>query len=58
MMLKGELGKLVEIMAALRRESGCPWDREQTQKSLKPFLVEETYEVLEAIDEGNPEKIR
>jgi len=52
------LEKLIEIMAALRRENGCPWDREQTQQSLKPFLVEETYEVLEAIDEGNPEKVK
>ena len=58
MMSKGELEKLIEIMAALRRENGCPWDREQTQQSLKPFLVEETYEVLEAIDEGNPEKVK
>ena len=45
-------------MAALRGENGCPWDREQTRDSLKPFLVEETYEVLEALDEGDPEKIK
>ena len=45
-------------MTALRGEKGCPWDKEQTRESLKPFLVEETYEVLEAIDEGDPEKIR
>ncbi len=51
------LKKLMEIMEALRGEKGCPWDREQTRESLKPFLIEETYEVLEAIDEGNPEKI-
>jgi tetrapyrrole methylase family protein/MazG family protein len=57
-MSKGELEKLVEVMAALRRENGCPWDREQTQQSLKPFLLEETYEALEAIDEGDPEKIK
>lgn len=50
--------KLVDIMAALRSENGCPWDREQTRDSLKPFLVEETYEVLEALDEGNPEIIK
>jgi tetrapyrrole methylase family protein/MazG family protein len=50
--------KLIEIMAALRSEDGCPWDREQTRESLKPFLVEETYEVIEAIDEGEPGKIR
>jgi len=58
MMPKSEFEKLVDIMAALRGEKGCPWDREQTRESLKPFLVEETYEVLEAIDEGNPEKIK
>lgn len=50
--------KLVEIMASLRGENGCPWDKEQTRESLKPFLVEETYEVIEAIDEGKPDKIR
>jgi MazG family protein len=41
----------VEIMATLRGPAGCPWDREQTLDSLKPFVLEETYEVLEAIDE-------
>jgi tetrapyrrole methylase family protein/MazG family protein len=50
--------KLLDIMSALRSENGCPWDREQTRESLKPFLVEETYEVLEALDEGEPENIK
>ncbi len=50
--------RLVDIMASLRGEKGCPWDKEQTRESLKPFLVEETYEVLEAIDEDQPEKIK
>ncbi|MFN3480419.1 MAG: nucleoside triphosphate pyrophosphohydrolase [Thermodesulfovibrionales bacterium] len=50
--------RLIEIMASLRGEKGCPWDKEQTRESLKPFLVEETYEVLEAIDEEDPEKIK
>jgi tetrapyrrole methylase family protein/MazG family protein len=50
--------KLLDIMARLRSEKGCPWDKEQTRESLKPFLIEETYEVLEAIDENNPEKIK
>lgn len=58
MMAESEFEKLVAIMTALRGEKGCPWDKEQTKESLKPFLVEETYEVLEAIDEGNPEKIK
>lgn len=52
------LKKLVDIMAALRSEKGCPWDREQTRDSLKPFLVEETYEVMEALDEGSTETIK
>jgi tetrapyrrole methylase family protein/MazG family protein len=47
---------LVEIMHRLRK--GCPWDRKQTRDSLKPFLVEECYEVIEAIDEGDPAKIK
>ncbi|MCE5194156.1 MAG: nucleoside triphosphate pyrophosphohydrolase [Nitrospiraceae bacterium] len=50
--------KLVEIMSALRAENGCPWDKEQTRASLRPFLLEETYELLEALDEDNPEKIK
>lgn len=50
--------KLLDIMSALRSERGCPWDKEQTRESLKPFLIEETYEVLEALDEGDPEKIK
>lgn len=57
-MQKSEFQKLIDIMSALRGENGCPWDKEQTRESLKPFLVEETYEVLEAIDEGNPERIK
>src|SRR5436305_3784662 len=42
--------QLLEIMATLRSPDGCPWDREQTIDTLKPFVLEETYEVLEAID--------
>jgi tetrapyrrole methylase family protein/MazG family protein len=53
-----DLNKLIEIMAAPRGEKGCPWDREQTRESLKPFIVEEAYEVLEAIDEKNSEAIK
>lgn len=52
------LSRLVEIMALLRSERGCPWDREQTHQSLKTCAIEETYEVLEAIDSGNPDKLR
>src|SRR5712692_7507629 len=45
-----EFTRLIEIMATLRGPNGCPWDREQTIDTLKPFVLEETYEVLEAID--------
>ena len=45
--------RLVEIMATLRGPTGCPWDREQTSDTLKPYLVEETYEVLEALEAKN-----
>jgi tetrapyrrole methylase family protein / MazG family protein len=54
----GNLDRLVEIMATLRSEQGCPWDREQTHRSLKPYAIEETYEVLEAIDSGSPDKLK
>lgn len=49
---------LLEIMARLRGPGGCPWDREQTPTTLKPFLVEETYEVLEAIESGSAAAVR
>jgi MazG family protein len=42
--------RLIELMAQLRAPGGCPWDREQTFDSIKPYLLEETYEVLDAID--------
>ena len=45
-----EFTRLVEIMATLRGPDGCPWDREQTIDSLKPFVLEDSYEVIEAID--------
>lgn len=44
---------LIRIMATLRGPDGCPWDREQTLASLRPFLLEETYEALEALDRGD-----
>ena len=44
------IGRLLDIVARLRAPGGCPWDREQTLASLRPFVLEETYEVLEAID--------
>lgn len=50
-----EFDRLVEIIKRLRGEGGCPWDREQTLETLKPCLMEETCEVLEAMDEGGEE---
>jgi tetrapyrrole methylase family protein / MazG family protein len=50
--IKNSFAKLVEIMAELRSERGCPWDKEQTYESLRQYLLEETFEVLELIDEA------
>lgn len=55
---KMDFNELLAIMAALRSERGCPWDKEQTADSLKPFILEETYEVLEAIDEAQPDALK
>ena len=49
--------RLLDIMRALRAPDGCPWDREQTHASLRPFVLEETYEVLEAIEGGTPAQL-
>ncbi|MBI1821844.1 MAG: nucleoside triphosphate pyrophosphohydrolase [Nitrospirae bacterium] len=48
---------LIKIMSRLRGEKGCPWDRQQTHDSLKPYLIEESYEVLEAIDLKDPKHL-
>ena len=50
--------RLVEIMRRLRAPGGCPWDREQTFDSIKPFLLEETYEVMDAIDRRDWSELR
>ena len=50
--------KLTEIVDTLMGENGCPWDKVQTRESLKPYLVEEVYETLEALDGNNPEEIK
>ena len=50
--------RLLDIMHSLRGPSGCPWDREPTTTSLKPYLIEEAYEVLEAVESGRPEALR
>jgi tetrapyrrole methylase family protein/MazG family protein len=51
---QGSFDSLLRIVAKLRSPEGCPWDREQTHESLKPYVVEEAYEVVEAIDQGHP----
>ncbi|MEW8979488.1 MAG: nucleoside triphosphate pyrophosphohydrolase [Symbiobacterium sp.] len=48
------LDPLVEVMARLRAPDGCPWDREQSHASLRRYMLEEAYEVVEAIDQGDP----
>ena len=49
---------IFEVVHRLRAPGGCPWDREQTHESLRPYLLEETYELLEAIDSGDDAKMR
>src|SRR5882672_8787655 len=56
--MREEFARLVEIVATLRSPEGCPWDREQTIDSLKPYVLEETYEVVEAIDRGDHAGLR
>ena len=50
--------RLVELMAILRSPSGCAWDRQQTLESLRPFVIEETYEVIDAIDRRDVDALR
>ena len=51
-------GKFLETVSTLRSPDGCPWDREQTPSSMRYHLVEETYEIIEAIDENDAEHVR
>ena len=51
------VSRIYEIMAKLRSPSGCPWDLKQTHESLKPYLLEEAYEVLDAIDSNDPAQL-
>jgi MazG family protein len=53
-----EFEKLLSLMALLRSPEGCPWDRKQTMSSLRPFILEEAYELVEAIHQGEPGGIR
>jgi len=54
---KYSFSDLLEIIKILRGENGCPWDREQTHESIKKYLIEETYEVLEVIDLGDKKRV-
>ena len=56
--MTAEFKKLTEIVNTLMGENGCPWDKVQTRESLKPYLIEEAYETLEALDGNNPEEIK
>jgi tetrapyrrole methylase family protein/MazG family protein len=53
----GSFSDLVSLFARLRAPGGCPWDRAQSHKTLKPYLIEEAYEVVEAIEEDDPAKL-
>ena len=55
--MREEFVQLIETVAKLRGPGGCPWDREQTHESLKRYAIEETYEVVEAIESGDPKKL-
>lgn len=58
MRTNNQLESLVELMARLRSPEGCPWDREQTFASLGPMLIEEAYELLDAVEAGDWEELR
>src|SRR6266478_401723 len=53
-----QFARLVDIMAALRSPEGCPWDRDQTLRSLAQFVLEEAYEVVDAIERNDLEALR
>src|SRR5437868_9617331 len=52
------IGAIFEVVHRLRAPNGCPWDAEQTHESLRPYLLEETYEVLEALDASDDAELR
>jgi XTP/dITP diphosphohydrolase len=52
------LNRLVDTMATLRGPGGCPWDAEQTHESLVPYVIEEVYELVEALEAGSPEDVK
>ncbi|MCP4373738.1 MAG: nucleoside triphosphate pyrophosphohydrolase [Deltaproteobacteria bacterium] len=54
---KTSLEELIRLIKTLRGENGCPWDKEQTPETLAVYLVEEVYELLDAIESGNPQQV-
>ena len=54
---QSKLDELIEVMAVLRAPGGCPWDAEQTHESLIKYLIEETYELIDAIESGNRDEM-
>ncbi|MFQ5544056.1 MAG: nucleoside triphosphate pyrophosphohydrolase [Nitrospiria bacterium] len=56
--VENKFAHLIAIMAQLRSENGCPWDKQQTHKTLRPYLLEETFEVLEALDLDNSHALK
>jgi len=52
------LPRLVEVMQSLLAPDGCPWDRDQTLETLRPYVIEEAFEVVDAIDQGDPKLLR
>jgi tetrapyrrole methylase family protein/MazG family protein len=55
---KQAFDELVSLFARLRAPGGCPWDRAQDHRTLKPYIIEEAYEVVEAIEENDPKKLQ
>ena len=55
---RADIQKLVDLVERLRGPEGCPWDREQTRETLKPMLIEEAFEVLDALDSSNPMELK
>jgi len=53
-----QVKRLQKLMARLRSKNGCPWDKKQTHQTLKPYLIEEAHELLDAIDSKNPADLR
>ncbi|MEJ2366670.1 MAG: MazG nucleotide pyrophosphohydrolase domain-containing protein, partial [Deltaproteobacteria bacterium] len=52
-----EFERLLDLLTRLRAEDGCPWDREQTPATIKRYLLEEVYEVVDAVDHETPDQV-